>query len=133
VWLLGFVSLVWAYRNIESLEKELHRENGPNAPLNRSSSLFQRVIQRLPVPLSSYLSFHRGNLDAIHTLGQRAFAQGHYYDAITVFQHLVEANTTAVPTHIMATSSYGLIRSFIALHQLKPARKWTDWYSYGHI
>ena len=131
MWLLGFVSLVWICRDIESWEEELHRENGPKAPLNRPSSLFHRVIQRVPVP--SYLSFHRGNLDAIHTLGRRAFAQGHYYDAITVFQHLLEANTTAVPTHIIATSSYGLIRSFIALHQLKPARKWTDWYYYNVV
>ncbi|KAM3570130.1 hypothetical protein VYU27_007791 [Nannochloropsis oceanica] len=107
--IIGFISVVWVYTNVE------------------------HAFQRLPGPISSYIHFRRADPDTIHTLGQRALTHGHYHDAIKVFQYLLEANTTAVPSNIMATSSYGLIRSFIALHQLKPARLWTDWYYYNIV
>lgn len=131
-WLTGLVTVVLVCKNIEWWEGEIPRKGDQYASLPGHSSFVRHAIHRAPRKatgsLASYLSVHHANLDVIHDLGQRALAQGHYYDAIQVFQHLLEANTTAVPVHLLATSSYGLIRSFIAVHQLKPAREWTDWY-----
>ena len=134
VWLISLVSVAWVCKNIEWCEGEVPRKGGQEASLLGPSSFVRHVVQRAPRiatgPLASYLSVHHANLDVIHDLGQRALAQGHYYDAIQVFQYVLEANITAVPPHLLATSSYGLIRSFIALRQLKPAREWTDRYYY---
>lgn len=131
--IIGFISVVWVYTNVEVWKREAPKKDGQDAHLTGPLSSIQHAFQRLPGPISSYIHFRRADPDTIHTLGQRALTHGHYHDAIKVFQYLLEANTTVVPSNIMATSSYGLIRSFIALHQLKPARLWTDWYYYNIV
>ena len=118
-----------ACRSLESDPDHHHQHMSKKLPsITCSRRLSAGYLQTGASPASYLSAPHHANTAALSELGQGAFERNHFRDSIKLFQHLLVANTTAVPLPLVAKSVYSLIRSHIAVGELGLARQWTDQY-----